>query len=156
MEKLVAGSKAPAFELKDQEGNTVKLSDFKGDRLLVYFYPKANTPGCTIQACAVRDALPQLAETGVVAVGISPDGPSAQAKFDQKHRLGFPLLCDEDHTVAEAYGVWGEKSMFGKKYMGMIRSAFLIDEKGDVLQAWYKVSPKATVPNLMKALEGTA
>ncbi len=156
MEKLVAGSKAPAFELKDQEGNTVKLSDFKGDRLLVYFYPKANTPGCTIQACAVRDALPQLAETGVVAVGISPDGPSAQAKFDQKHRLGFPLLCDEDHTVAEAYGVWGEKSMFGKKYMGMIRSAFLIDEKGDVLHAWYKVSPKATVPNLMKALEGTA
>jgi len=156
MGQLTAGSKAPAFRLKDQTGKTVKLSDFKGQRLLVYFYPKADTPGCTTQACAVRDARPNLAKAGVAAVGISPDGPTAQAKFDQKHGLGFPLLCDEDHAVADAYGAWGEKSMYGKKYQGIIRSAFLIDAKGKIAQVWYKVSPKATVPNLMKALEETA
>jgi len=152
MGKLTPGSKAPAFRLKNQQGKTVKLSDFKGRRLLVYFYPKANTSGCTTQACAVRDALPDLSKAGVAAVGISPDGPSAQAKFDEKYGLGFPLLCDEDHAVAEAYGAWGEKSMYGKKYEGVIRSAFLIDSKGKVEQAWYKVSPKATVPNVLGAL----
>ena len=152
MAELAPGSKAPSFQLKDQAANTVKLSDFKGRRLLVYFYPKANTSGCTTQACSVRDALPDLSQAGVAAVGISPDGPSAQAKFDEKNKLGFPLLCDEDHATASAYGAWGEKSMYGKKYEGVIRSAFLIDPKGKVAQAWYKVSPKDTVPNVMKAL----
>jgi len=118
----------------------------------MYFYPKASTPGCTTQSCAVRDALPDLTAAGVDAVGISPDGPKAQAKFDEKHGLGFPLLCDEDHAVAEAYGVWGEKSMYGKKYMGIVRSAFLIGEDGVIEQAWYKVSPKNTVPNARAAL----
>jgi peroxiredoxin Q/BCP len=152
MAKLAPGDKAPAFSLKDQDGNTVKLSGFKGRKLLVYFYPKADTPGCTTQSCAVRDALADLAALGVDAVGISPDPAEKQKKFDAKYSLGFPLLADEDHTVAEAYGVWGEKSMYGKKYMGIIRSAFVIDEKGKIVDAFYKVSPKDTVPKVRAAL----
>ena len=147
------GDKAPAFTLLDQNGKKVKLSDFKGRKLLLYFYPKADTPGCTKQACNVRDAREDLTTAGVAAVGISPDPPAKQQKFDTKHGLGFPLLADEDHKVAEAYGAWGEKSMYGKKYMGIIRSAFLIDEKGKIAAAWYKVSPKDTVPNALAALE---
>ena len=155
MAELKAGSKAPAFALKDQDGTTVKLTDFKGKKLLLYFYPKANTPSCTKQACDVRDALPDLGDTGVAAVGVSPDEPAKQKKFDDKHGLGFPLLSDADHKVAEAYGAWGEKSMYGKKYMGIYRSSFLIDEKGKVIEAWYKVSPKDTVPKAQEALAGT-
>ena len=147
------GDKAPAFTLLDQKGKKVKLSDFKGRKLLLYFYPKADTPGCTKQACNVRDAREDLTTAGVAAVGISPDPPAKQQKFDTKHGLGFPLLADEDHKVAEAYGAWGEKSMYGKKYMGIIRSAFLIDEKGKIAAAWYKVSPKDTVPKALAALE---
>lgn len=149
---LTTGDKAPQFTLSDQSGETVKLSDFGGRKLLVYFYPKADTPGCTIQSCAVRDASADLGEKGVAAVGISPDAPDRQGKFDVKYGLGFPLLADEDHKVAEAYGVWGEKSMYGKTYMGIVRSAFLIDEQGLIEAAWYKVSPKETMPNLMAAL----
>src|SRR3954471_6270771 len=110
----------------------------------------ADTPGCTTQACGLRDAMPQLGDVAVL--GISPDAPAKQAKFDTKYSLGFPLLADEDHAVAEAYGSWGEKSMYGKKYMGIIRSAFLVDEKGKIEQAWPKVSPKDTVTNLLKAI----
>jgi peroxiredoxin Q/BCP len=147
---LKPGDKAPAIRLSDQSENTVKLSDFKGRKVLVYFYPKADTPGCTTQACELRDATPQLGDT--VVLGISPDPPSRQAKFDEKYGLGFPLLSDEDHTVAEAYDVWGEKKNYGRTYMGIIRSAFLIDEKGKIEEAWYKVSPKDTAGNLLKAL----
>ena len=118
--------------------------------MLVYFYPKADTPGCTQQACGLRDILPKVGDTSVV--GISPDKPGKQLKFDEKYTLGFPLLADEDHAVAEAYGVWQEKSMYGRKYMGILRSAFLIDEKGKVEQAWYKISPKDTATNLLKSL----
>jgi len=153
MAQLQAGAKAPAFALPDQRGKTVKLSDFKGQKLLLYFYPKADTPGCTKQACSVRDAHDDLAAAATAAVGISPDPPAKQGKFDAKHSLGFPLLADEDHKVADAYGVWGEKSMYGKKYMGIVRSAFLIDAKGKIAEAWYKVSPKDTVPNALAALE---
>lgn len=149
---LETGSKAPNFELVDQDGNTVRLGDFVGSKLLVYFYPKANTPGCTKQACAVRDAAPDLGELSVAAVGISPDAPKAQKKFDDKYGLGFPLLADEDHAVAVAFGVWGKKSMYGKKYMGIIRSAFLISEDGTVQAAWYKISPAKTVPSVLAAL----
>ena len=152
MAQLKAGDKAPTFALLDQNGKKVKLSDFKGRKLLLYFYPKANTPGCTTQSCSVRDALGDLREAGADAVGISPDAPAKQQKFDAKYDLGFPLLADEDHAVAEAYGAWGEKSMYGKKYMGIIRSSFLIDGKGKIVQAWYKVSPKNTVPNAQEAL----
>ena len=152
MAELKQGDRAPGFSLSDQDGNTVELSGFKGRKLLVYFYPKADTPGCTTQACSVRDAAPDLGKLGIAAVGISPDKPKAQKKFADKHRLDFPLLADEDHKVAEAWGVWGEKSMYGKTYEGIIRSSFLIDEKGAVTQAWYKVSPMDTVPNALAAL----
>jgi peroxiredoxin Q/BCP len=148
---LEAGDKAPAISLLDQTGTTVKLSDFKGRKVLVYFYPKADTPGCTQQSCGLRDIAGDIGDTAIV--GISPDPPAKQAKFDTKYSLGFPLLADEDHAVAEAYGVWGEKSMYGKKYMGIVRSAFLIDEKGKIADAWYKVSPKDTPKNLLSALK---
>ena len=141
---------APAFALSDQDGNTVKLSDYKGRKVLVYFYPKADTPGCTQQSCGLRDISGQVGDT--VIVGISPDKPAKQKKFDDKYGLGFPLLADEDHAVAEAYEVWTEKSMYGRKYMGILRSAFLVDEKGKVAEAWYKVSPKDTATNLLKSL----
>lgn len=152
MARLDVGSIAPDFALADQQGNTVRLGDFAGRKLLVYFYPKANTPGCTKQACAVRDASPELDKLSVDAVGISPDAPAAQKKFDDKYDLGFPLLADEDHAVADAFGVWGEKSMYGKKYMGIVRSAFLIGEDGTVQGAWYKISPAKTVPTVLAAL----
>ncbi|MBT3297121.1 MAG: thioredoxin-dependent thiol peroxidase [Verrucomicrobia bacterium] len=146
---LKTGDKAPAFELLDQQGQTLTLDDFKGDRLLIYFYPKANTPGCTIQSCAVSQAQADFAAAGIRTIGISPDKPAAQKKFDDKYDLGFPLLCDTEHSVAEAYGVWTEKSMYGKKYMGILRSSFLIDAEGVIEEAWYKVSPKDTVPNAL-------
>ena len=129
-----------------------KLIKERKAKTLIYFYPKADTPGCTTQACGLRDARSEIGDT--VVLGISPDKPAAQAKFDTKYSLGFPLLSDVDHAVAEAYGAWGEKSMYGKKYMGIIRSAFLVDEKGKIAQAWPKISPKDTPENLKKALAG--
>ncbi|MBI5251441.1 MAG: thioredoxin-dependent thiol peroxidase [Desulfomonile tiedjei] len=153
MPNLKAGDKAPSFKLKDQSGKTVSLADYKGKKLLLYFYPKADTSGCTKQACSVRDAEPDLSQAGIAAVGISPDKPEKQKKFDDKYSLGFPLLSDEDNSVAKAYDAWGEKKMYGKSYEGIIRSSFLIDEKGKIVQAWYKVSPADTVPNAKKALE---
>jgi len=147
---LAVGDKAPDFKLLDQAGETVKLSGFKGRKVLVYFYPKADTPGCTAQSCGLRDVLGEIGDTAVL--GISPDPPAKQAKFDQKYGLGFPLLADEDHAVAQAYAVWAEKSMYGKKYMGIVRSAFLVDEKGKLEGVWYKVSPKDTPKNLLAAL----
>jgi peroxiredoxin Q/BCP len=152
--KLAVGDKAPAFALADQTGATHKLADHKGRKVLIYFYPKADTPGCTTQSCSVRDARKDFAKQGVDVLGISPDKPTAQRKFDTKYGLGFPLLADEDHAVAEAFGVWGEKSMYGRKYMGIVRSAFLIDEKGKVAGAWYGVSPKDTVPGALATLGG--
>jgi peroxiredoxin Q/BCP len=117
---------------------------------LIYFYPKADTPGCTDQACGLRDVLPDIGDAAVV--GISPDLPDRQARFDRKYGLGFPLLSDADHAVAEAYGVWGEKKLYGKAYMGIVRSAFLVDDDGGIAHAWYKVSPKDTPARLVKAL----
>ncbi len=147
---LQPGDPAPPFALPDQAGRTVSLSDFAGRRVLVYFYPKADTAGCTTQACALRDVAGEVGDTAIV--GISPDPPARQARFDEKHGLGFPLLSDQDHTVAEAYGAWGERSMYGKRYMGIIRSAFLVAEDGRVTHAWPKVSPRDTAPNLVAAL----
>jgi peroxiredoxin Q/BCP len=150
---LKPGDKAPDFTLLDQAGNKFSLSKSLKSRKvwhLVYFYPKADTPGCTTQACGLRDVLGQIGDTAVV--GISPDAPAKQAKFDQKYGLGFPLLADEEHEVAEAYGVWKEKSMYGRKFMGIERSAFLIDEKGKLEQVWYKISPKDTPVRLTESL----
>src|SRR4051812_49389360 len=152
MAQLTAGNRAPAFTLTDQHGKKVKLSDFKGKKVVVYFYPKADTPGCTTQSCALRDAEPDLKKLKAAVLGISPDAPEKQLKFDEKYGLGFPLLADEDHAVAEAFDVWGEKKNYGRTYMGIIRSAFLVDEKGKIEEAWYKVSPKATAENLLKAI----
>jgi thioredoxin-dependent peroxiredoxin len=148
MAALESGSKAPFFALMDQDGKKVKLSDYKGKKLLLFFYPKANASGCARQACSVSASLKDLKKLGVEAVGISPDPPDKQMNFDLKYRLGFPLLSDPDHKVAKAYGVWGEKSensMYGKKFEGILRSSFLIDEKAKVLQAWYEVKPEDTV-----------
>ncbi len=149
---LAPGATAPPFELIDQHGNHVRLSSFKGRKVLVYFYPKADTPGCTTQSCGLRDVADDIGDT--VVVGISPDLPAKLAKFDEKYGLGFTLLSDPEHVTAEAYGVWGEKSMYGKKYLGIIRSAFLIDEKGTVEASWPKISPKDTPKNLLRALAG--
>jgi peroxiredoxin Q/BCP len=119
---LTPGDPAPTFSLSDQAGRTVSLQDFAGRKVLLYFYPQADTPGCTTQSCAVRDAREDLSSLGVDVLGISPDQPKEQADFDAKFSLGFPLLCDPDHAVAEAYGVWGEKTSYGKTYMGIVRS----------------------------------
>jgi len=153
MSKLEKNDAAPVFELKDQDDNIVSLNDFKGEKLFVYFYPKANTPGCTTQSCNVQTSLPDFAELKVKVLGISPDSPDKQKKFADKFNLQFPLLCDEEKTVAEGFGVWGEKKLYGKTYMGIIRSSFLIDEEGKIIESWYKVSPKDTVPKVMKALK---
>lgn len=154
MAKLNPGDPAPDFQLENQEGKKVKLSDFTGQKLLLYFYPKADTPGCTKQACAIRDAKDELSDLGVAALGISPDKPGAQQKFDGKYGLGFPLLSDPDHAVAAAYGAWGDKSMYGKTVQGIIRSSFLIDETGRIIRAWYKIKPEDTVAEAKTALGG--
>jgi len=151
---LAAGDTAPPFALTDQHGETVRLDDFRGRKLLVYFYPKADTPGCTTQSCEVRDHRQEFVDLGVDVVGISPDEPDAQLAFDRKFSLGFPLLADTDHAVADAWGTWGEKKLYGKAYMGVIRSSFLVDEDGRIEQAWYKVSPSNTVPNAQRELAG--
>ena len=152
MAQLSVGKTAPAFTLLDQKGEKVKLSDFKGKRVVVYFYPKADTPGCTTQSCDLRDHRKELTKLKAVILGISPDAPAKQLKFDQKYKLGFPLLSDEDHKVAEKWGVWAEKSMYGRKFLGIVRSAFVVNEKGKIAAAFYKVSPKDTVPKAKEAL----
>ena len=149
--RLAPGDRAPAFTLPDQKGNKLRLSSFKGRKVMVFFYPKANTGGCTTQACGLRDIATEIGDTQVL--GISPDEPTTQAKWDAKHEFGFPLLSDPDHAIADKYGVWGPKKLYGKEYEGIIRSAFLIGENGKVEQAWYKVSPKATPEKLLAALE---
>jgi peroxiredoxin Q/BCP len=147
---LKPGDKAPAISLKANDGSTVKLSGFKGRKVLVYFYPKADTPGCTQQTCALRDIAGEVGDTAIL--GISPDSVTKQDKFATKYSVPFPLLADEEHAVAEAYDVWQEKSMYGRKYMGILRSAFLIGPTGKIEQAWYKISPKDTPKNLLAAL----
>jgi peroxiredoxin Q/BCP len=152
MARLNKGDAAPDFRLEDSTGTQVRLSDFRGRKVLLYFFPKAGTSGCTVQTEAVRDAQKALVASGVVSLGVSPDGGKSLKRFSDRLSLNFPLLSDADHRTAEDYGVWGEKSMYGKKYFGIIRSSFLIDEQGRVMQAWYTVSPSDTVPNAMKAL----
>jgi thioredoxin-dependent peroxiredoxin len=154
MATLAPGDPAPPFALTDQHGGTVRLEDFRGGKLLVYFYPQADTPGCTVQSCDVRDHRQELTGLGVDVVGISPDDPADQLAFDEKFSLGFPLLADTDHTVAEAWGTWGEKRNYGKTYMGIVRSSFLVDDEGLIERAWYNVKPEQTVPEATASLAG--
>ena len=153
MTTLGPGDPAPAFSLSDQRGETVRLDGFRGRRLLVYFYPEADTPGCTTQSCDVRDHRKDLAGIGVEVVGVSPDAPEAQLAFDRKYGLGFPLLADEDHAVAEAWGVWRRPRADGRASTEITRSAFLVDERGLIERAWYGVKPAETVPNALAALD---
>ena len=147
---LKTGDKAPALSLLDQNSKKVSLKDFTSKKVLLYFYPKADTPGCTVQSCLLRDIRKDIGKTAII--GVSPDEPAKQLKFDKKFDLGFTLLADTEHKVAKAYKVWKKKSMYGREYMGIERSAFLIDEKGKILYAWYKISPKDTPTNLLEAL----
>jgi peroxiredoxin Q/BCP len=146
------GTKAPAFTLKNQDDETVKLSDFKGKTLVLYFYPKADTPGCTTQACGIRDRFKEYEQAGAVIVGVSPDEPEALKKFQEKYKLPFELIGDPDHKVAEKYGQWVEKSMYGKKYWGVQRSTFIISPSGKIAEYLPKVQPKAHDDLVLKAL----
>lgn len=141
--RLEVGDKAPAFSLPDADGNTVKLSDFKGRKVIVYFYPAASTPGCTKQACDFRDSLAELNGAGIDVIGISPDKPEKLAKFRDAEKLTFPLLSDPDRAVLTAWGTFGEKKMYGKTVHGVIRSTFLVDEKGKIAVAQYNVKAAA-------------
>ncbi|MGQ9489930.1 MAG: thioredoxin-dependent thiol peroxidase [Anaerolineae bacterium] len=147
------GSLAPDFALPADDGTTVRLSDLRGQRVVLYFYPKDDTPGCTTQACGFRDHYVEIAEKNAVVFGVSPDGVKSHVKFRTKYNLPFRLLADEEHKVAELYGVWGEKSMYGKKYFGIVRSHFLIDEEGKIADVQYNVSPSVSVESALAALQ---
>jgi peroxiredoxin Q/BCP len=150
---IPAGHYAPDFTLPDQDGGPVTLSELRGQTVVLYFYPKADTPGCTTQACGVRDHLPDYAAAGAVVLGVSPDPVKAVKKFHDKQGLNFTLLADEDHAVCEAYGVWGEKSMYGKTFMGAQRATFVIDSEGVVRHVIPKVSPKTHDAEVLAALQ---
>jgi peroxiredoxin Q/BCP len=147
------GDKAPDFELPDQDGRPVKLSDFRGQPVVVYFYPKADTPGCTTQACGVREHRADYAAAGAVVLGISPDPVAKVKKFHDKQALNFALLADEGHPVADTYGVWVQKSMYGKTYFGNERTTFVIDAQGKVAEVLRKVKPAEHDKLVLKALE---
>ncbi|GAB4271683.1 MAG: thioredoxin-dependent thiol peroxidase [Candidatus Promineifilaceae bacterium] len=149
---LKVGDAAPDFELMADDGKLVKLSDFRGKKVVLFFYPKAATPGCTTQACGFRDNYSVIEERGAVVLGISPDAPEKLAKWRAKEGFPYYLLADEDHAVAEAYGVWGEKKMYGRSYMGIIRSHFIIDEEGKLADVRVKISPKESVAKAVKFL----
>lgn len=149
---IAIGDRAPAFRLTADDGSKVGLSDFKGRSLVVYFYPKAFTPGCTTQACDLRDRYERFVAAGYAVVGISPDAPDKLARFRQEHRLPFPLLSDPDHAVATAYGAWGTKKNYGREYQGIIRSTFVIDGAGLITEAWHNVKASGHADRLLREL----
>jgi thioredoxin-dependent peroxiredoxin len=153
---LEPGQPAPDFTLSDQDGKPVTLSDLCGEAVVLYFYPRADTPGCTTQACGIRDRGPDYEAAGARVIGVSPDEPAALEKFAAKYDLGFTLLADADHAVADAYGAWGEKSMYGKKYMGIIRTTFIVDAEGRIARVFPKVQPKKHDALVLKALDELA
>ncbi len=155
MARLEAGQAAPKFTLTDHDGTAVSLADFKGRKVIVYFYPKDDTPGCTKEACQFNENLAAFAAADVAVVGISPDGAEKHTKFREKYQLDLPLLSDPDKSVMEAYGAFGEKMMYGKKVMGVIRSTFLIDEKGKVERAWYSVKADGHAAKVLEVVTGT-
>jgi peroxiredoxin Q/BCP len=147
-----AGQEAPDFTLPDQEGEPVRLSDLRGHPVVLYFFPKADTPGCATQACGVRDHRAEYERAGAKVIGVSPDTVAAQRKFADKYRLGFQLLADENHEVADLYGVWGEKKLYGKTYLGVRRATFVIDAEGIVAKVFPRVSPKTHDEVVLEAL----
>ena len=151
---LKEGNKAPAFNLPGDDGKKHRLSDYLGQKVVLYFYPRDNTPGCTTEACDFRDNMNRLKQKGTVVFGVSKDSIASHEKFIAKHDLNFVLLSDEDTKVHEKYGAWGEKSMYGKKFMGCIRSTFLIDEKGKLVKAWNKVKVKGHVEDVLETIKG--
>ena len=153
---IETGARAPGFTLPDQDGNAVSLSDFAGKTLVLYFYPKASTSGCTVQACGVRDHLPNYAEAGAVVVGVSPDPVKAIKRFADNESLDFTLLADEDHAVCEAYGVWAEKSMYGRTFWGATRTTFVIGPDGVVAHVIPKVTPRTHDDEVLAVLEQLA
>jgi thioredoxin-dependent peroxiredoxin len=155
MPRLEAGDKAPAFSLPDQDGKKVALKDFKGAPVVVYFYPADDTPGCTKEACQFNENLTTFNRAGVKVIGISPDGAIKHQRFREKYGLKFPLLSDPEHTVMEAFGAWGEKTMYGKKTTGTIRSTFLVDPKGTVSRAWYNVRADGHAAKVLEEIKST-
>jgi peroxiredoxin Q/BCP len=150
---LAVGEKAPQFTLNDADGNKVKLSDFKGKKVVLYFYPKDLTPGCTVEACAFRDDIGPLKKLGAVVLGVSADSEKTHGKFRAKHNLNFPLLADVNHEVSEKYGAWQENSMYGRKYWGIARITYIIDEKGKVAKAYEKVKPAGHSEEVIEAIK---
>lgn len=153
MGKLAAGDKAPAFSLPDQDGKKVSLKDFAGKRVVVYFYPRDDTPGCTKEACQFNDNLRAFAKAKVQVLGISGDSAEKHRKFREKYGLTFPLLTDADHTVGEAYGAWGEKTLYGKKSIGVIRSTFLVAADGTIARPWYHVKADGHAAKVLGELD---
>ena len=151
---IEAGTPAPEFELKADDGSTVTLAGLRGRRVVLYFYPRDDTPGCTAQACGIRDQWQDFRGVDAVVLGVSPDDEASHRRFKEKYGLPFTLLADEDHAVAERYGVWGERTMYGKTYMGIKRSTFVIDENGVVLSAMYGVKPDTHAERVLGALAG--
>ncbi len=151
---LQVGEMAPDFELLSDEGKPVKLSDYRGQKVIVFFYPKAATPGCTTQACGLRDNYSIIESNGATVLGVSPDMPDALAKWRAEESFPYLLLSDPEHEVADAYGVWGEKSMYGRAYMGIIRSHFVVGEDGKLADIQFKVSPKNSIERAVKFVEG--
>jgi thioredoxin-dependent peroxiredoxin len=152
MSTINVGDMAPDFTATTDAGTTVQLSDYRGKRVVLYFYPKDDTPGCTTQACGFRDNYLAIEEKNAIVLGVSPDGAKSHQKFKTKFNLPFTLIADEDHSIAEAYGVWVEKSMYGKKYMGIERSHFVIDENGKIVDAQVKVKPEDSVERAIATL----
>ena len=151
--ELKIGNKAPAFSLKNTEGKTVKLSDFKGQKVVLYFYPKDDTPGCTKEACAFRDDYAQLQKRGVVVLGVSADDQKSHQRFTQKYSLPFTLLSDPEHTMMEKYNAWVEKNMYGKKYMGVARITYIINEDGKIAHIFAKVKPETHSQDVLQVID---
>lgn len=152
MTHLTEGQKAPDFKAKDQNGNTVSLKDFRGKKVVLYFYPEDDTPTCTIEACNLRDNYEDLKKAGLSVLGVSPDDEKSHKKFEEKYNLPFTLLEDPDKTIINNYGVWGEKNLYGRKYMGLQRTTFLIDENGDILKIFKKPKSKIHSEEILKAI----
>ena len=153
MALLEVGDKAPTFKAKNQDGETVSLSDFKGRKLVLYFYPKDDTPGCTKEACSFRDGWSKFRKRGVAVLGVSTDDEKSHRKFADKFSLPFPLLADPEKKIVTDYGVWGEKSMYGRKYMGTNRVTYVIDEKGKIAAVWPKVKPDGHADEILEAIK---